>query len=159
MRRSHLSCALLVVGLLAASVQPALWGPAMARAAAGTLTWSGAPVLPTPRFALGVATAANARIYAVGGTNIQGANFNVTQELDPVSGVWSPRTSMPTGRFSLALVAASDGKLYAIGGASTSGTFRVLNTVEAYTPATDTWAARASMPTARFEFGVAADKD
>ncbi len=43
-------------------------------------------------------------------------------------------------------------EIYVIGGVSSSG---YLNTVEEYDPATNTWATRTSMPTARYGFGAA----
>ncbi|HEY7118722.1 MAG TPA: kelch repeat-containing protein, partial [Tepidisphaeraceae bacterium] len=53
------------------------------------------------------------------------------------------------------LAAANNGKLYAIGGNPASGP-GILATVEEYDPATDTWATRANMPTARAGLAVAA---
>ncbi len=64
---------------------------------------------------------------------------------------------MPTARTGLAS-AVVNGKIYAIGGiddASSAIGFR-LATVEEYDPLANTWATRASMPTARFLLGAAA---
>jgi len=57
---------------------------------------------------------------------------------------------MPTARFCHTQVV--DGKIYAIGGVAASAMKRV----EAYDPATDTWAAKADMPTARTFKGTSA---
>lgn len=63
---------------------------------------------------------------------------------------------MPTGRAELAATTGADGRIYAIGGRVylPSSTCCALNTVEAYTARTDTWAQIAPMPTARY--GLAA---
>jgi N-acetylneuraminic acid mutarotase len=68
---------------------------------------------------------------------------------------------MPTARSGLGLAAASNGKVYAVGGINAStdpiGDNRhVLPTTEEYDPATDTWASKAPMPTARIISGLAA---
>jgi len=63
---------------------------------------------------------------------------------------------MPTGRAALGLAAASNGKLYAIGGFNEgNGTVTSLGTVEEYDPATNTWATKAPMPSARLGLAVA----
>jgi M6 family metalloprotease-like protein len=62
------------------------------------------------------------------------------------SGAWVSRASMPTARRALA-VGVANGSLYAIGGANASGT--VLRTVQAYTPSTNAWTTKASLPAAR----------
>jgi formylglycine-generating enzyme required for sulfatase activity len=57
---------------------------------------------------------------------------------------------MPTARGGH-VAAASNGKIYAFGGFNGSA---ALATVEEYDPATNTWATKASMPTARYALGV-----
>jgi N-acetylneuraminic acid mutarotase len=61
---------------------------------------------------------------------------------------------MPTARALLA-AAAVNGKVYAIGG---SNPF-IVNTVEEYDPATNTWTTKASMPTARYQLAGVAVND
>ena len=63
---------------------------------------------------------------------------------------------MPTARGFLALAAGPNGKLYAIGGAvaGTAGN-NIVNIVEEYDPATDTWATRAPLPAPRYALGAA----
>jgi N-acetylneuraminic acid mutarotase len=53
----------------------------------------------------------------------------------------------------MGVAAASNGRLYAIGGNTAAG---VTTAVEEYNPTTNTWAAKANMPTARRRLGVAA---
>jgi len=66
-------------------------------------------------------------------------------------GIWTRKTDMPTPRMYLS-TSVVDGRIYAIGGSSyaTISTASTLKTVEEYDPATDTWAARSSMSTARW---------
>ena len=59
---------------------------------------------------------------------------------------WSTRAAMPTARRALAVTVAN-ASIYAIGGANAAGT--VLRTVQAYTPGTNTWTTKASLPAAR----------
>lgn len=81
------------------------------------------------------------------------------------SGSWSTIAPMPTGRTFLAAATVPNGRIYAIGGSNSSS---LLNSVEAYDPATNTWdcsvgdpssgcssATIAPMPTARAWLAVA----
>ncbi|HEY5095098.1 MAG TPA: kelch repeat-containing protein, partial [Candidatus Eremiobacteraceae bacterium] len=67
------------------------------------------------------------------------------QDTPQLAGNWTTKASMPTARDGLA-AGVSHGIVYAVGG---STGFAILNTVEAYDPATDTWTTKAPMPTAR----------
>jgi uncharacterized repeat protein (TIGR01451 family) len=60
---------------------------------------------------------------------------------------WEMLPAMSAQRTSLAAASLSDGKIYAIGGQS--GATAALASVEAYDPASNTWAAAPSMPAAR----------
>src|SRR5262249_39908520 len=131
-----------------------------------TNTWAPKAAMPTARFGLGVAAANNGKIYAVGG-NTSTTDLTTVEEYDPLTNAWTncgtpaPGNgchSMPTARRQLAVAAAGNGKLYAIGGLAGSGSNPLgLATVEEYDPATNTWASKTAMPTARFSLGVAAD--
>ena len=75
---------------------------------------------------------------------------------------WVPKAPMPQARAGLG-VAVVDGKIYAIGGTTASGTYPpdcfnggFVATNEQYDPATDTWTTKASMPTPRDYFAIAA---
>jgi hypothetical protein len=112
--------------------------------------------MPTARAYLAAATAADGKLYAIGGYN-SGActpfGYCATVEAyDPATNTWTPRAPMPTARAGLALAAAANGKLYAVGGFNGS----TLATVEEYDPTTNAWATRAPMPTARHSLGEAA---
>jgi N-acetylneuraminic acid mutarotase len=104
---------------------------------------------------LGVATATNGKIYAIGGYG-GNASLVAVEEYDPGSDTWTTRRSMPTPRSGLAVVGAQDGKVYALGGLSgpSGGNGVVDATVEVYDPVTDTWTTRASMPTARMNLAA-----
>jgi N-acetylneuraminic acid mutarotase len=71
------------------------------------------------------------------------------------TGVWTTKAPMPTPRSHLA-IGEVNGRLYAVGGykSRTCCPDPFIATVEAYDPATDTWTSKASMPTARGDFGV-----
>ncbi len=114
-------------------------------------SWKDRTNMPTARGNLGVATAANGKIYAMGGENgdYPTPALNTVEEYDPATDIWTTKTSLPTARTGLAVVAASNGKVYAIGGRAARGGGVFLGTVEEYDPATDTWATKTSMPTPR----------
>ncbi len=120
-----------------------------------TNTWATRASMPTARYQAGVVAASNGKIYVIGGGN--GVSWLTTvEEYDPATNTWATRASMPTARGDMGVAAASNGKIYVIGGfygpTYVPGTY--LATVEEYDPATNTWATRASMPTARDGLGV-----
>jgi len=71
-------------------------------------------------------------------------------ETPQLAGHWSSKAAMPTARYGLA-VGVVNGILYAVGGYGFNG---ILNTLEAYDPATNTWITKAPMPTARGDLAV-----
>jgi len=79
-------------------------------------------------------------------------------------GSWSQKQSMNSARGGLG-VAAVNSKIYAIGGCNENGRHSLrpisgfLGTNEEYDPAIDTWTIKASMPTPRSNFAIAACKD
>ncbi|HLH22149.1 MAG TPA: kelch repeat-containing protein [Chloroflexota bacterium] len=139
-RGSRLGPALVALG----GVPPGLVLPPVLTAQVGGNTWAPRTPMLTGRAGLGVATATNGKLYAIGGYD--GTNFLATvEEYDPSSNTWtncggSPTanhcSAMPTARSDLKVAAAANGKLYAIGGGNASGT---LTTVEQYDPSTNTW--------------------
>lgn len=95
------------------------------------------------------------RVYAIGGERTdlssRGPASGAANAYDPVSRAWTALPPMPTRRLALQLV-ASGGRLYAIGGATTPVDLpldTVSNVVEEFDPATQSWRARAPMPTPR----------
>lgn len=112
------------------------------------------------------------RIYAFGGfTSPPGGGsgwvpINNAWEYSPATDTWKALAPMPTRR-GAAAAAAVNGRIYVIGGATFSpgaasttltprAPGRSLGTVEEYNPATNTWRARSTMPTARNHLAVAA---
>jgi N-acetylneuraminic acid mutarotase len=71
--------------------------------------------------------------------------FQVTIKRGTVS-AWVSRAAMPTARRALA-VGVANGSVYAFGGANASGT--VLRTVQAYSPSSNAWTTKASLPAPR----------
>lgn len=64
---------------------------------------------------------------------------------------WVIKTPMPTARRALGVAANLDGEIYAVGGYDGQGSF--LNVLEKYSPETDTWSTKASLPDARIAMG------
>ena len=124
-----------------------------------TNTWASAAAMPTARCRLAAALGPDGKIYVVGGSTSSGLGLSgmtaVMEVYDPVANSWSTAAPMKTTRVGLA-AAASGGKIYAFGGYGVTPGYsaRYLLTVEAYDPATNTWASTASMRTGRY--GLAA---
>ena len=95
----------------------------------------------------GVAVAVNGEIYVIG------PSFNYVY--NPSNNTWVSKTPIPTHQQSFA-VAAYQNKIYVSGGCSgfnqiTGYPINCTGANEEYNPATDTWEAKAPMPTARAE--------
>ncbi len=81
---------------------------------------------------------------------------------DTAEDTWTKKASMQQARAGLG-VAVVNGKIYAIGGSTASGMYPpdifaggFVGTNEEYDPETDTWTTKASMPTPRAHFAIAA---
>jgi N-acetylneuraminic acid mutarotase len=120
-------------------------------------TWATKAPMPTARIDLAVAAAGNGKVYATGGFNNVGNTVATLEEYDPATNSWATKAPMPTARVALSLAAADNGKIYAVGGISGQ---RIPDpafaTMEEYDPATNSWATKAPMPTARSRLGLAA---
>jgi N-acetylneuraminic acid mutarotase len=104
----------------------------------------------------------NGKIYVVGGfeeTSLSNVmNLAITPSLqayDPSTDRWTSKAPMPVGLHHVG-IGVTGGRLYVIGGYRQSGlsVWNPVATVYAYDPATDTWAERAPMPTARGALSV-----
>ena len=101
------------------------------------------------------AAAVNNKIYVIGGRTGHGfimvaTNTDVVEEYDPANDVWSaPKERMPTARSGGAW--GTDGhRIYAAGGeVATKQLVGAYRAVEAYDPATNSWATLPSMPMPR----------
>lgn len=124
-----------------------------------TGSWAARASMPTARGLFGTG-AVGGTIYAIGGTTIGRDKLAVVEAYDTATDTWTRKADMPTPRNALAAVVV-DGKIYAIGGwgyerppggweaIDPTAIGQDFSTVEAYDPQTDTWAARADMPTPR----------
>ena len=128
-----------------------------------TDTWHRKADMPTARSDVATSVV-DRKIYAIGGIKIHkrkigpGWGYEIkrlaTVEMyDPLTDTWTQKADMPTARSTSTSVV--DGKIYAIGGSALSRELVLkrkpwrLDTVEVYTPATDTWAKGKSMNHAR----------
>lgn len=124
-------------------------------------TWHAAAPIPTKRTEA-AAAALDGKIYVVGGFEKPSLgnvlNLAITPSVDvydPATDRWASKAPMPVGLHHVG-IGVVDRRLYVVGGYRKSG-FTVWNpvaTVYAYDPATDRWAERASMPTARGALSV-----
>ncbi len=139
--------------------------------------WKVVAPMPTARYRLAAATGGDGRIYAIGGNNNCGessCNFgyvSTVEAYDVNADTWVARTSMPTPRADAGAATGRDGRIYVVGGATGTNP-GVLDTLEVYDPATNSWTTSdervrlpegarrpAPMPTARFRVAAAADRD
>jgi len=83
----------------------------------------------------------------------------VFSSADVAENSWVSKAGLQQARAGLGVVAVS-GKIYAIGGTTSSTSYAFtggfVGTNEEYDPETDTWASKASMPTSRASFAIAA---
>jgi RNA polymerase sigma factor (sigma-70 family) len=98
--------------------------------------WTNKAPMPAARNNFSI-SAANGKIYAIGGVNAAGM-LSTVEEYDPSTDTWTKKADMPTARSGLSTIAVN-GKIYAIAGDGGGVT------VEEYDPATDTWTKKADM--------------
>ncbi|GEM_PF-3983139 len=127
-------------------------------------TWDTVAPMPTARDALTAVAGADGRIYAIGGESSPKARSVQTappatpfkgiatvEVYDPHTNTWTAASPMPTARWGLTAATGSDGSIYVAGGCT--GTIcdpaHFLNTVEVYSPSTNTWRTVAPLPTSR----------
>jgi hypothetical protein len=124
-------------------------------------TWVQTPAVPEGRSYPAAATGLDGLIYLIGGYD--GTNpVNTAQVFNPTTGAWaaSKTSAMSTGRMALSAAGGGDGRIYAIGGVTAFNTTTTpLSSVEAYTPATDTWAVVAPLPGPRDYAAAAVGSD
>src|SRR3989449_1194406 len=109
--------------------------------------WTAKAPMPTPRggHAVGVA---KGTLFTVGGWGVKTGPTGLVEAYDPITNKWTAKASMPTPRVGLG-VGVVNGMLYAVGGSCCNPGHgsRILDTVEVYDPTTDTWTAKAPLPT------------
>jgi N-acetylneuraminic acid mutarotase len=98
------------------------------------------------------AAAVDGIIYVVGGMAGNGASLASVDVFDPTTNGWSSASAMSTRRDNPG-AAVLDGRLYVFGGRTRNADGTVVDatllSVEMYDPSSNTWSARAPMPTGR----------
>lgn len=126
--------------LMVCSIAARIYDPA-------TDSWSSA-ASPTYTHWFGTATLlANGKVLLVGGGSAKQAEL-----YDPASDSWSSAGSLPAPLSNVTATLLANGKVFLAGGYTPSGTYMVpvsQNITEIYDPATNSWAAGATMATAR----------
>lgn len=126
--------------------------------------WATLAPLPTPREGLAGRGAPcpgrllDGCVYAIGGADDTGP-LDTVEAYSPTTGAWATLTDLPTARTDLAAAKAPCPTgvglrgtcVYALGGRDASGP---LTTVEAYSPATETWATVHPLSVARADLGA-----
>jgi hypothetical protein len=112
-----------------------------------TDTWIFKASMPTPREGFATAVYQN-KIYCIGGITNSGVT-GVNEVYDPATDTWENKASIPTVRAG-PQANVVDGKIYFIGGyvGDVISGYSYLNLNSVYDPETDSWATKASMPTA-----------
>jgi N-acetylneuraminic acid mutarotase len=124
-----------------------------------TNSWTTKAPMPEARSGAGVGVV-NGVLYAVGGVpagEVTPLPTGTVQAYDPVTNTWTTKQRNPNPR-GWPAVGVVSGILYAVGGilpiAPGGSTNVVTGAVEAYDPLTNTWTAKAPMPTARVGVAV-----
>ena len=113
-------------------------------------TWTTKAPMNQARNNLGVAVV-NGKIFAIGGLNHSQSFLGTNEMYDPETDNWVSKTPMPTPRSQFA-ISVYQNKIYVTGGLLKEpfvDRVRVSDANEVYDPSTDTWEAKASMPTPR----------
>ena len=123
-------------------------------AAGGVGAWAAVSPMATARSSAAAASL-NGLLYVAGGEGVGSTYLSSVERYSPASNSWQPVASMATARSSHQLVAmgGDSGALYAIGGDNSESV--TMNSVERFDPATNAWAAVASMGTARYGHAAA----
>jgi N-acetylneuraminic acid mutarotase len=108
--------------------------------------WTLMAPMPAPRVSFGAATAANGRIYVLGGVSAH-STYDTVFAYDPDRNTWTSVAPLSSPRAGIAVVAGPDGRIYAIGGMDGSG--NSVRTVEAYDPVANKWTGLAGLPVGR----------
>lgn len=117
-----------------------------------TNTWTTKADMPTAR--MGVCETVNGKIYVLGGgtvSNTGGTVLSVVEEYDPTTNTWTAKANMPRARTGHAS-SVVNGQIYVMGGFNPASNLPggLVDTVDVYNPATNTWATRsADLPTLR----------
>jgi hypothetical protein len=122
--------------------------------------WSSLPALPVARGSGGAALGTDGKIYVVAGRGSASSPQPVaeTDVFTPGSSTpWSQGVSLPDPRYASAAVAAgADGRIYVVGGSTLDGQHSL---VDAYQPASGTWAVVTALPVGLSDLAAAVTAD
>lgn len=116
-------------------------------------TWSTVAPMNVARARFAAATAADGRIYVIGGQN-QTGRLSSVEAYSPTVNTWVSATNMLTPRSNFAAVTGIDGLIYAIGGCCNPDGSQ-LSSVEAYDYRKDTWTTVGSLTSGRERLAAA----
>jgi hypothetical protein len=122
-----------------------------------TASWTFGPTLPKRLSGHGAALGNDGRVLIAGGLEVDfifGLPFpTVTaaaRRFDPASGAFVPAAALPSPRVFHVLAAEDDGRIVSVGGANLVGLgYQILNLVQRYDPAGNTWSSLPSLARAR----------
>jgi N-acetylneuraminic acid mutarotase len=125
-----------------------------------TDTWTTKEPIPTPVYLYASAVVDN-KIFIIGGSaEPPNVVLDLVQIYDPQNDSWTTGTPMPTAvRYASAVSTTglfAPKRIYVIGGLQSGNG---LNLNQVYDPKTDSWTKGTSMPTARYDLGVAVVND
>jgi N-acetylneuraminic acid mutarotase len=116
----------------------------------GTNIWTTLPGMPVARDRPSAATGPDGRIYVLGGGPSFFQPLPRVDVFTPGSNTWTQAADLPSDSAPFAAVAGADGRIYAIGGVNLySAQEPANNLVNAYNPASNSWATVTNLPTAR----------
>lgn len=124
-----------------------------------TDSWTNLTAMPTARQHIKGAVVAG-KIYIIGGLETWYKVSNKNEVYDPLTNVWEQKSPIPTPKHNYAATVFDD-KIYIFGGATQSGNNVWIDnsSVEIYDPVTNSWDSVSTMPTARFNPGIAVVED
>jgi N-acetylneuraminic acid mutarotase len=110
-------------------------------------TWTAVASMPVANAAHKAASLPDGRVLICGGLNASGS-MSAAYIYNPTANTWTAVASMPTSRYHHAAAALADGRVLVCGGRSVVVPNPAVRLASAhvYNPATDTWAAVASLP-------------
>jgi N-acetylneuraminic acid mutarotase len=125
-------------------------------------TFAAAAAMPTALSEFSGALGADGKIYVFAASGPGGINAYDTSHTyiyTPATNTWTQGTGMPSPRNSTQAVALDDGRIAVIAGEGGYVIGLVSNTLEFYTPSTNSWTTGAALPISLFRFVAARRSD
>ena len=103
--------------------------------------------------------AVGGKVYAIGGVDDDDERCDAVEAYNPISGAWTRMASLPVARCSHTATVV-EGKIYVVGGVRMDPDDNedgevVMDRVDVYDPAADSWQQLAAMPTAKYSHAAA----